>query len=306
MSSLKRASLLALVALTLVLLPVGAAPAAEPGLKILECRPVSLGPDTEPEELWLHVEFPDRFEKAPLEVRLDGQPTGVQPWHDGGGSGVVTASCNLRPAASGRAVVEVRLGQGDRVLKASTTVDFASRGDAVLVDHFDEETLQEPADLRLRAWLLGKVSVRFNGEPVVARREGRDFTFKPAWRPGQNTLEVSGTRRDGSPLARAWRLGYLPSSRVPLGTTLVVPYGGPGSRSGPAYGLTVEGSALVLEKYLQVPSFEVNSGSLSPVEVFAARLKAAQVGPATLVYRCQPFFLDPWETTRTVQYEVVP
>ena len=105
----------------------------------------------------------------------------------------------------------------------------------------------------LRFWAFPTDGVRalWNGRPVSPKLEplsGKPvglFSVEPEWRAGRNVLIVETVGRDGKRIGREYSFVYLAGGKIPVGETLAIPYGTPGSKSGPFYAIELDGNALV-------------------------------------------------------------
>ncbi|NLG83806.1 MAG: hypothetical protein GX493_04175, partial [Firmicutes bacterium] len=130
-----------------------------------------------------------------------------------------------------------------------TTTDFRSRGILLLLDHYEGEVVFTEEPLRFFNCFFQNCRVFVNGQrqeltsSLIA--EGiRLLSCSPRLEPGLNSIVYAGRDREGQERQWTTTLFWARDGRVKVGDRFKFGYGYMGSKSGPFFHLTQEGTAL--------------------------------------------------------------
>jgi hypothetical protein len=284
--------------------------AAKP-LVISELKPY---PDGRLPYAEISLEYPKDWEKPDFTVRVNGTEMPFRPWGGGFSPERQFATLLFFPGAARDIRVTVQASVGGKSYEATSTLRWNVWSMAGLLDGPGRiEAVMTARPLRFWAFPADTVRVHWNGQPLAPKMDplsGKPvglFSLEPEWQPGKNLLAIETTGEDGKAVSADYSFVYLPDGTIGLGETLTIPYGAPGSRSGPFYSLEMDGTSLVAVKNGEESFFGLDpEGWAIERSALVRTLKAERPGETRVKIFLQPHFLQGSALERELRITVVP
>lgn len=200
------------------------------------------------------LEYPKDWTDAPAFVaRINGKEVASRP--AGGGFSPEANQVTLEVFLGTDPITELSVEAvvGGRTHRVFMPLFWDVAPMLLLLDHAGhDEALLEPAELRFIAFKTGTPVVRHDGKEIIpeavvgSARMATLWRVTPPWAAGRNTLSIEATASDGKRLQRDYSFVNLADGRLAYRQKTYLPYGVPGSRSGPFYSLQSTGEAIAL------------------------------------------------------------
>ena len=261
----------------------------------------------------VEMEYPKNWPDEPdFTVKLDGREAVFRTI--GGGSSFEAKSRTLEIFLGTLIVHELAVealvdGRTDR---AFTEFHWAPQTLVLLLDHVGEqEALLSKGNLRFFVFMGDDPVFRLNGtelpaQKIVGQIDGAAiWQVDPHWAPGRNSVSVRVAGTDAKPVVRDYTFVNMADGRLAFRQKVEIPFGAPGSRSGPFYRLEVEGAAIALGAESE-KTFDTlgDDGWLNRTAWLVRDAVGAAPGEAVLRFYETPYFRSPERMTRELRVRV--
>ncbi len=259
------------------------------------------------------LDYPKDWPKPDFTVRVNGAEAPFRWWSGGMSQDRQSATLLVFPGAAGIARISVQAMSGGKTAEATDAIPWNAWSMAGLLDGPGRlEAVLKARPLRFWAFPADGVRVLWNGRPLALRLEplsGRPvglFSIEPEWKAGKNLLSVETTGKDGKRIAREYSFVYLADGTTRIGETLAIPYGTPGSKSGPFYTIELDGNALVPVGDGEEPYTVLDpEGWVLEETALVKRVKAERPGETRIRISVKRHFLQARELDRELRLTVV-
>ncbi len=182
----------------------------------------------------------------------------------------------------------------------------------LLLDHAGrDEALLAPTDLRFVAFKAGTPLVRHNGTAIVPEAvigstgQATLWRVAPKWTAGRNAVSIEATASNGKHLQRDYSFVNLADGQLAYRQKIYLPYGAPGSRSGPFYRLETAGDAVALGADATVDIDSLDPwGWLTRDQRLVREVVGAVAGEAILRIYEKPHFLGAEQLKQEIHLRV--
>lgn len=275
-----------------------------------------VGVTTEPFLLTADVSYPSSYgDNGTLVLTVNNSVIPFREVGGGYGGGRVTRTLQFYAGVPGdKNIVATYSIDGEPFATTPVNYGFVSRGDVLLLDRFDGETLFAAEPLRFLAYFAGDVQATLNGEPLALTASRLDAAnadlvltcAEPSFTPGSNTLVVRWTGSTGQARERSITLLYHPGHQVPRNQPVRIAYGKVGSRSGPYFRLNApDSTAVTFSGNQQSAVFPViEQGSLGYGTRLHSQATFLKPGMVDVWIERKGMFLLPFEPADTVTFSV--
>jgi hypothetical protein len=281
------------------------------GLLLTELKPY---PDGLLPYALVSLEYPKDWENPEFTIRVNGAEVPFRKWGGGFSPEKQDATFLLFPGAAATLDVTVQALVGGKSYEATDRLRWNVWSMAGLLDSPGRlEAVLKARPLRFWAFPADGVRVLWNGRPLAPRLEplsGKPvglFSLEPEWQAGKNLLSIETTGQDGKRAAAEYSFMYLPNGTIGLGESLAIPYGRPGSKSGPFYSVELSGDSLVSVRDGEESYFILDrDGWALDRSVLVKRVKAERPGESRVRILVKRHFLQGQELDREFRITVVP
>jgi hypothetical protein len=262
----------------------------------------------------LSLEYPKDWEKPDFTIRVNGAEMPFRPWGGGYSPDRQFATLLFFPGAAGTIRVTVQAFAGGKSYEATDALRWNVWSMAGLLDGPGRlEAVMKARPLRFWAFPADGVRVLWNGRPLAPRLDplsGKPvglFSIEPEWQPGKNLLSIETTGQDGKRVTAEHSFVYLADGTTRVGEILAIPYGTPGSKSGPFYSFVMNGDSLVSVKEGEEPYFSLDPEGWAIEQAALVRsVKAERPGETRVRILVKRHFLQGQELEREFGIVVVP
>jgi hypothetical protein len=259
------------------------------------------------------VEYPkDWGDALQLVARVGGKETAARPIGGGSSTQALLATLEVFLGTGPVTELSVEAEHGGRLHRVFTPLHWSVEPMLLLLDHVGrDEALLAAADLTFFVFNATAPVIRHDGaeisaEDVVGRAgQATILRVSPKWKAGRNAISIEATGGDGKSLKRDYTFVNLADGRLAFRQKVVLPYGAPGSRSGPFYQVETVGDAVALGADLTVDVDTIDaSGWLNRGQRLVRELVGAAHGKAVLKIYEKPHFQGPMALKQEIHLQV--
>lgn len=248
----------------------------------------------------LEVSFPTTHADPEIAVKVNGRTVFTESVGGGSGSGRMSRSLAVNPAAFGRLRIEVAVAADGRTRRARTSANYRPQG-ALLPDWCDSELILGSRGLSVKFRHARLLDVAVNGRTVdfgilkIVPEDGITYTavIAPGLVSGENHVTITALSWTGETVIQNSTVVFSGDGEIRSGQVFRVVYGHSGSRSGPFYRTTVDSQKLV-----ELASEELADGRLLKT------YRAQSSGPASITIEKRANFLGQYELERTIALRI--
>jgi hypothetical protein len=260
------------------------------------------------------LEYPKSWSRPEFTVQVNGAEVPFRPAGGGFSTDRQYATLLVFPGGGDTLRLTVQAVNEGQTAEATAVLRWNVWSMAGLLDGPGRlEAVWKPRPVRFWAFPADGVRARWNGRSVSPRLDplsGKPvglFTFDPDWQAGENMLAIETAGKDGTRFLREYSFMYLPDGTIPVGEALAIPYGAPGSKSGPFYTVELGGSALAPAGDGEEPYIVIDpDGWAVERTALVKTLRAERPGEVRVRIFVKRHFLQARELERELGIRVVP